>query len=74
MQYSIMGQTQIISGQWLSSGQPIGTLDDTGNAKGKPAHVHYSILSLVPLPWLVTLETQGWKKMFYLDPSKALVE
>ncbi|MDK1286861.1 M23 family metallopeptidase [Pseudoalteromonas umbrosa] len=62
------------AGQWLSSGQPIGTLGDTGNAKGKPAHVHYSILSLIPLPWLVTFETQGWKKMFYLDPSKALVE
>ncbi len=51
----------------------IGTLGDSGNAKGKAPHIHYSILSLIPLPWLATTETQGWKKMFYLDPHSKLL-
>ena len=53
---------------WVAKGELIGAVGDTGNAKGKPAHLHYSKLSLVPYPWLVTTETQGWKKMFFLDP------
>ncbi|MCF6438850.1 M23 family metallopeptidase [Pseudoalteromonas luteoviolacea] len=72
--YAHLQSYAVHQGQWLKSGELMGTLGDTGNAKGKPAHVHYSILSLIPLPWLATLETQGWKKMFYLDPSKVLVE
>ncbi len=50
----------------------IGTVGDSGNAKGKPAHLHYSILSLVPYPWRIDSSPQGWKKMFYLDPSEHL--
>ncbi|MDK2594055.1 M23 family metallopeptidase [Pseudoalteromonas obscura] len=72
--YAHLQSYSTYQGQWLSSGESIGTLGDTGNAKDKPAHVHYSILSLIPLPWHATLETQGWKKMFYLDPGKALME
>ena len=52
----------------------IGTLGDTGNARGKPPHVHYSILSLVPLFWRSTTESQGWKKMFFLNPHEELTE
>lgn len=58
------------SSRWLvKSGDVLGTLGDTGNAKGKPAHLHYSIVSLLPLPWLIDDSTQGYKKAFYLDPS-----
>lgn len=60
------------SGSFVSTGATIGTLGDSGNAKGKPPHVHYSILSILPMPWLVTTETQGWKKMFYLNPHQVL--
>ena len=59
-------------GQPVNSQTHIGTLGDTGNAAGKQAHVHYSILSLLPIPWLATFETQGWKKMFFLDPHEKL--
>ena len=54
----------------VESGDEIGTLGDSGNAFGKQPHVHYSIVSLVPYPWLASMETQGWKKMFFLDPQK----
>lgn len=53
----------------VSVGAQIGFLGDSGNAKGKPAHLHYSIVTLLPYVWRITLETQGWKKMFYLNPE-----
>ncbi|MEM1137092.1 MAG: M23 family metallopeptidase [Bacteroidota bacterium] len=47
----------------------IGTVGDSGNAKGKPPHLHYTILTLIPYPWRIDDSPQGWKKIFYLDPS-----
>jgi murein DD-endopeptidase MepM/ murein hydrolase activator NlpD len=60
-------------GSWVSRSEQIGTLGDTGNAAGKQPHVHYSILSLIPIPWLFTTQTQGGKRMFYLDPHQKLM-
>lgn len=46
----------------------IGTVGATGNAAGKPPHLHYSILTMVPYPWLIDSDRQGWRKMFFLNP------
>ena len=48
----------------------IGTVGDTGNAKGKPPHLHYSLITIIPYPWRIDDDIQGWKKMFFLDPSE----
>ena len=67
-------QSQTVNvGDLVKINQQIGTLGDTGNAAGKQPHVHYSILSVIPLPWLMTLESQGWKKMFFLNPHERLI-
>lgn len=50
-------------------GDIIGSVGDSGNAKGKPAHLHYSVYSLIPCPWRFSTETQGWKKIFFMNQS-----
>ena len=54
----------------VNRNEKIGTVGTTGNAKGKPPHLHYSILSMIPYPWLADKDRQGWKKMFYLNPAE----
>lgn len=56
----------------MKSGEVIGTVGDSGNAKGKPAHLHYSILRLIPTPWTIDSTTQGYKKAFFIDPGPYL--
>ena len=56
----------------VSKNSVIGTVGNTGNAKKTPCHLHYSIATLIPYPWRCDLSTQGWKKMFYLNPIHAL--
>ncbi len=54
----------------LSTGAVIGSVGDTGNAVGKPPHLHYAITTPFPYPHLYDDEAvQGWKKMFYLNPD-----
>lgn len=53
----------------LARGTPLGSVGDSGNAVGKATHLHYSVLSLLPLPWRIEAGPQGWKRAFYLDPD-----
>ncbi len=53
---------------WLSRGEGLGTVGTSGNAAGKPPHLHYSIQTPIPYPWRLDSSIQGWKKMFYLNP------
>jgi len=59
---------------FVKAGEKIATLGDSGNAKGKQPHVHYSITTIVPYPWRYSEDTQGWKKIFYLNPDTYLKE
>ena len=53
---------------WVSSGERIGSVGNTGNAAGKPHHLHYTISTPIPYPWRIDGSVQGWRKMWFLNP------
>lgn len=72
--YVHLNTTEVGLGQRIKPGEKIGDVGNSGNAAGKPAHLHYSILSLMPYPWRIDGSPQGWKKAFYLNPDQYLRE
>lgn len=70
--YAHLQDIKTSSFSWTHSGETIGTVGNTGNAAGKPAHLHYSIMTPLPYFWQVDGAKQGWRKMFYLNPIKFL--
>jgi len=61
--FSIVGKKSII-----------GTVGITGNAKGKPPHLHYTIKTVIPYFWRADKNIQGWKKTLFLNPIPYLNE
>jgi murein DD-endopeptidase MepM/ murein hydrolase activator NlpD len=56
--------------QTVKRGEVIGTVGDTGNALGKPPHLHYAITTPFPYIQLYDGEAQqGARKMFHLNPD-----
>lgn len=70
--YAHLDSVGVRFGQWVSRGQKVGEVGNSGNAIGKPTHLHYSILSFIPDPTRYSFKTQGWKRMFYLNPDELL--
>jgi murein DD-endopeptidase MepM/ murein hydrolase activator NlpD len=52
----------------VSKNTKIGEVGNSGNAKGKAPHLHYTIATLIPYPWRIDQSVQGYRKMFYLNP------
>lgn len=72
--YAHLDQSQVSLFQFVSAGDRIGSVGTTGNAKGKPPHLHYSIGAMIPR---FGAGVSGIKR-FYYDPTpylnKALVK
>lgn len=71
--YAHMKKIEVGLFSLVSRKQEIGTVGRTGNARNKPSHLHYSIMSLIPYPWRWDDSMQGWKKAFFLDPTRQLL-
>jgi murein DD-endopeptidase MepM/ murein hydrolase activator NlpD len=67
--YAHLSRLDVAAGEWVWRGEVLGAVGSTGNAAGKPPHLHYAIITAVPYPWRITAEPQGWQKMFFLDPG-----
>ncbi len=68
--YAHLDSYDAVTFQPVRRGTVIGTVGDTGNAVGKPPHLHYAITSPFPYFWLFdSVSVQGWKKMFHLNPD-----
>ena len=68
--YAHLQTSQVISGQWVTTGEPIATVGTTGNAKGKPPHLHYDIRTPYPQLWLYNPQLeQAWNRLFFVDPN-----
>ncbi len=66
--YAHLNETNVSSFSFVSQNTQIGTVGNTGNAKGKAPHLHYMIRTLFPYPWNMDRGKQGIRKMFYLNP------
>lgn len=66
--YAHLKDISTTSFSFAKQNEVIGTVGATGNARGKPPHLHYTITTLIPYPWRYDNDRQGWKKMFYLNP------
>ena len=72
--YAHLHEIRTHSLSMVSHRSVIGTVGNTGDAKGKPTHLHYTIKSVFPAPSRIDHSPQGWKKAFYLNPIPWLNE
>jgi murein DD-endopeptidase MepM/ murein hydrolase activator NlpD len=70
--YAHLQSISVHAGEYVSAGKQIGTVGTTGNAVGKPPHLHYSIISQIPYLWRYKPESYGIDRMFFLDPGEKL--
>ncbi len=71
--YAHMDSVGVQLGDSVYAGKTIGTVGTSGNAAGTAPHLHYSIQSLLPNLSRYAEGSQGWKRMFYLNPSEELL-
>ncbi len=70
--YAHLHEINTSSFSFIGNGEQIGLVGTSGNAAGKPPHLHYSLATLIPYFWRIDNDRQGWKKMFYLNPIEYL--
>jgi peptidoglycan LD-endopeptidase LytH len=66
--YAHLKNFNVSSYSLVNKGEKIGEVGTTGNAKGKPPHLHFSLVTFFPYPWRIDNSSQGYKKMFFLNP------
>jgi hypothetical protein len=68
--YAHLRKSNVRLFQYIHKGQAIGEIGNTGNAMGKPYHLHFSIMTVFHCFWRADDSVHGWKKSLYLNPEK----
>lgn len=68
--YAHLAEQRTASWRWVNRGDEIGSVGTSGNAVGKPPHLHYAVITQLPYPWRYRPERFGFDRMFYLDPGE----
>lgn len=71
--YAHLREIRTHRGAFVGRSDVLGTVGNSGNAKHRPAHLHYSMATLLPYPWHVARGPHGLRRMWYLDPTPLLV-
>ncbi len=61
-------------GKFVRANQEIGKVGTTGNAEGKPPHLHYAIVRVIPDLFQFRPGRHGIDRMFYLNPHEQLTK
>ena len=70
--FAHLDQTSARAGSWVARCESLGRVGSSGNAIGKPPHLHYTIFSPIPRFQGFRPVGQGWVRGFYRDPSSLL--
>ena len=68
--YAHLAKDVVSFGKFVNASQTIGLVGSSGNAQ--EPQLHFEIMTLVPHLWRWGNSAQGWKKIFYLNPSEIL--
>ena len=70
--YAHLESASVRKWQYVRRGEVIGVVGATGNAKGKPAHLHFAVITAIPYVWRLEVGTYGWGKIYFLNPGELL--
>ena len=70
--YAHLKTIKVNNCEFVTQGEEIGAVGATGNAAGKPPHLHYAIISQIPYVWQFKMERYGIDRMFFLNPDEKL--
>lgn len=71
--YAHLQSIDTTGARWVKAGSVVGKVGDSGNAQGKPPHLHYQIQTLFPqLAHYEQHQPQAWNKLFYINPHQFL--
>jgi murein DD-endopeptidase MepM/ murein hydrolase activator NlpD len=72
--YAHLKTSSVRQWEYVRRGQVIGAVGASGNARGKPPHLHFAVITIIPYVWRAERGPQGWKKMYFLDPDGFLTK
>lgn len=66
--YAHLEEVRVTRFSMVDQNTVIGTVGDSGNARGKPTHLHYTIATFIPQSLRPDNSPQRFKKLFYINP------